>query len=313
MAHHSPAAYDMTAEITVEGTIAEASWRNPHIYITIETAGADGVTRLQEIEAASIASLQPYGLTRDVLAAGRAVSVRGAPGRRPGGDMLGLDLTTEDGTIYRLHPRGRDGALPATAEASGISGQWMPPPSTFLGLQQAVNAAAFTAAAQAARADVEGISESQASCAYFPPPMLMVASYIHTIEVTDEAVIIAIDGVPETRTIHLDGRALDPGAEPAPFGHSVGRWEGETLVIESAGFTPHREGVGFGAPSGPGKRLLERLSLSEDRRQLVYEATVTDPDYLAAPLTYAGTWDYRPDAALSGEPCDEQTAQRFRE
>jgi hypothetical protein len=140
----------------------------------------------------------------------------------------------------------------------------------------------------------------------------MVASYIHTINVMDDVVLISIDGVPDTRTIYLDGRVLDPNAQPTPFGHSIGRWEGETLVIESAGFTPHPEGIGFSAPGGLGKRLVERLSLSEDRRQLVYEFTVTDPEYLTAPLTYRATMDYRPDAALSREPCDEETAARFR-
>jgi hypothetical protein len=106
---------------------------------------------------------------------------------------------------------------------------------------------------------------------------------------------------------------LDVDVEPVPFGNSVGRWEGETLIIESAAFTPHREGVGRGVPSGPGKRMLERLTLSEDRRQLVYEVTLTDPDYLAAPLTYSARFDHRPDAVLSEEPCDDEVARRFLE
>src|SRR5690606_17572490 len=163
--------------------------------------------------------------------------------------------------------------------------------------------AELTEAARVASGAVAGLAAAQASCAgYFPPPQLMVASYIHTIEVMDEAVVIRVDGVPGERTVHLDGRPLDPDAEPAPFGHSVGRMEGGALVIESAGFALHGEGVGFGVPSGPDKRLLERLSLSEDRRQIIYEATVTDPDYLEAPLTYSAVWDHRPDAEPSDEP-----------
>jgi hypothetical protein len=312
LAHHSPAVYDMTTEVLVEGTIADVDWRNPHIYLAIETAGTDGRTAVQGIELASIASLQPYGLTRDTLAVGSKVVVRAHPRRQPGGEVLGLDLTTEDGTIYRLHPRGRGVTQGATAPASGLGGQWLPPPASFLGFLAAVNGAALTERALAERADADSLATSQASCTgIFPPPQLMVASYIHTIEVSDAVVVIRVDSVPGERIVHLDGRVLDADAEPAGLGHSVGRWEGETLIIESAGFTPHREGVGARVPSGPGKRMLERLTLTEDRRQIVYDVTVTDPDYLAAPLTYRAVLDHRPDAALTGD-CDEETARRFR-
>jgi hypothetical protein len=312
--HHSPAPYDMTREIVVEGTIAEVDWKNPHIYLTVETIGEGGDLVLQRFELASIASLQPFGLTRDALSPGGKVEVRAHPPRRIGGGMLALDLTTEDGSAYRVHPRGRGVILAATAPAEGIAGQWLPPPASFLGYLDAVDTAALTTRAVSERADTAALSTSQASCAgYFPPPELMVASYLQVIEVSDEAVVIRIDGVPGERVVALNGRVLDVDVEPVPFGNSVGRWEGETLIIESAAFTPHREGVGRGVPSGPGKRMLERLTLSEDRRQLVYEVTLTDPDYLAAPLTYSARFDHRPDAVLSEEPCDDEVDRRFLE
>jgi hypothetical protein len=315
-AHHSPAAYDMTAQVTVEGVIAELDWRNPHIYIAVETVGADGATVLERFELASIASLQPYGLTRDVLAPGRGVTVRAHPARRAGGTMLALDLTMEDGAGYRVHPRGRGVIQAATAPAEGIAGQWLPPPSSFLGFLAAVDGAALTERALVEREDLEALAESQASCAgYFPPPQLMVASYLQTIEVSDTEVVIRIDGVSGERVIAMEETpgALDADAEPERLGRSIARWEGETLVIESAAFIPHAEGVGRRVPSGPDKRLTERLTLSEDRNQLVYELTLTDPDYLAAPLSYSARFDHRPDAVPSGEPCDEATARRFLE
>jgi hypothetical protein len=312
-AHHSPAAYVMTEEVTVEGTIAELDWRNPHIYIAVETVGADGAAVVERFELASIASLQPYGLTREALAVGRAVTVRAHPARRAGGRMLALDLTMEDGAGFRVHPRGRGVILAATAPAEGIAGQWLPPPAGFLGFLAAVDAAALTERALAEREDIETLAASQASCAgYFPPPQLMVASYLQSIEVSDTAVVIRFDGVSGERVIAMEG-ALDADAEPAQLGRSVARWEGETLVIESAAFIPHAEGVGRRVPSGPGKRLTERLTLSDDRLQLVYDLTLTDPDYLDAPLSYSARFDHRPDAVPSGEPCDEATARRFLE
>jgi hypothetical protein len=270
LAHHSPASYDMTQEVVIEGTVAELDWKNPHIYLTVETLSADSQPALQSFELASIASLQPYGLTRETLPVGLKVEVRAHPPRRPGGRMLALDLTTEEGALFRLHPRGRGVILAATAPAEGIAGQWLPPPASLLDFIDAVDTAALTERARTERGDAAALAASQASCAgYFPPPQLMIASYLHVIEVTDAAVVIRVDGVPGERVIHLDGRALEADADPASFGHSVGRWEGETLVIDSAGFTPNRQGVGRAVPSGPGKRMLERLTLSEDRRQLL--------------------------------------------
>ena len=41
-AHHSGAAYDMTRQVTIEGTVAALSWTNPHIMLTLQTKTPDG-------------------------------------------------------------------------------------------------------------------------------------------------------------------------------------------------------------------------------------------------------------------------------
>src|SRR5688572_9624992 len=102
-AHHSATAFDLTREVTVEGTIAELEWKNPHIYFTIETTGADGRTLRQQVEVQPISSLQTMGLTKDMLAPGSTVVLRANPSRRdPGGRLRGLDVTTSDGAIHPL-------------------------------------------------------------------------------------------------------------------------------------------------------------------------------------------------------------------
>ena len=77
-------------------------------------------------------------------------------------------------------------------------------------------------------------------------------------------------------------------------------------------FTPHHIGIGFGIPSGAGKHLIERLTLTADRLQLRYELTVEDPEYLISPATYTAMWDHRPDL-VPGAPCDPENSERFRE
>ncbi len=91
-AHHSAAAFDLTTEVTVKGTIAELEWKNPHIYFTIETTGADGQTLLQQVEVQPISSVQTMGLTKEMLAPGSTIILRANPSRRgPGGTLRGLD------------------------------------------------------------------------------------------------------------------------------------------------------------------------------------------------------------------------------
>jgi hypothetical protein len=49
LAHHSRAAYDLTKEVLLEGTVTELLWKNPHIFVTVETLAADGGTDRTEV------------------------------------------------------------------------------------------------------------------------------------------------------------------------------------------------------------------------------------------------------------------------
>jgi hypothetical protein len=130
-----------------------------------------------------------------------------------------------------------------------------------------------------------GRSQQTVGCTPIPLPMVAMLAMLRTIDVRDDRVVMKIDsdGSDATRTIYLDLAEHPANVEPSLFGHSIGRWDGDTLVIDTVAFTPHRIGIGFGVPSGTGKHLIERLTLTADRLQLRYELTVEDPEYLTAP------------------------------
>jgi hypothetical protein len=125
LGHHSPAAYDLTAEIQVAGTIAEIEWTNPHIYVTVETDGPGEQRRLQRIESDGVAAVRTSGLTREILAPGSRVTFRAFPSRRGAGHTaLAVDVTTVDGSVYPLGPIGRTSRpLVATAPADSLAGK----------------------------------------------------------------------------------------------------------------------------------------------------------------------------------------------
>src|SRR5690606_26002783 len=113
---------------------------------------------------------------------------------------------------------------------------------------------------------------------------------------------------------HLDQSGHPANAAPSLLGHSIGRWEGETLVVDSASFAPNPRGVAAtGVPSGPGKRMIERFTLAADGLSLRRETTLEDPDYLTAPVAWVMVWDHRPelDFSSASETCDPEVANRF--
>ena len=116
LAHHSPSAYDLATEISIEGTIVKLGWENPHIYFVVETVAADGGKTLHEVEAGPLAAARSLGLDRAAISPGARVTVRANP-NRAGPDKIarGVAVMTADGNVYALAERGRarDGAAPS--------------------------------------------------------------------------------------------------------------------------------------------------------------------------------------------------------
>jgi hypothetical protein len=113
------------------------------------------------------------------------------------------------------------------------------------------------------------------------------------------------------RVIHLDGRQHPENGERMLHGHSIGHWEGDTLVVDTTLFADHREGLAFGIPSGASKHLVERFSLNADRRHLDYEAWLEDSEHLEAPVSFTSQWEYRPELTPTGLACDLEVARRY--
>jgi hypothetical protein len=309
-AHHSPAAYDQTTQIVIEGTITKIAWVNPHVYFTLAVPGPGGSTVEQEVQAGSPAGLKTLGVGKNALAVGDRVAVRAYPNRRGSGRVVwGLSVKTAAGKGFPVDFfAGTDPAAP-TVVASGLAGSWVP---QLAGLAFGNRVPGkLTAAGAAARDDVEGYRNSVATCGAWPAPQIMLIPIIRSIEVGDTAVRLRFDWMSAERVVHLDQAAHPAGVPPTLAGHSIGRWEGATLVVDTVAFEPNRSGIAVGVPSGPRKHLVERLSLAEDRLHLRYDFTIEDPEYLSAPVTFSELWDHRPDLEPSGDECDAATARRF--
>jgi hypothetical protein len=75
-AHHSHTNYNMSEYVTVEGTVVEVHWVNPHAFVYIEVEGTDGATDLWALEATGPGGLQRNGVDRNLLQVGDTVTAR---------------------------------------------------------------------------------------------------------------------------------------------------------------------------------------------------------------------------------------------
>jgi len=118
-----------------------------------------------------------------------------------------------------------------------------------------------------------------------PPgmPGIMTQPYPMEFLLTPGKVTIVIEAYTQVRHIYTDGRKLPEDPDPRFFGTSVGHWEGETLVVDTIGFSPDTM-LAAGVPHSDKMRILERFRLT-DPDTMSIETTITDPEALTAPYT----------------------------
>ena len=111
-AHHSFAMFDQRKVMTLEGTVTEFQWTNPHSFIEIDVPQRGGV-RHWSIELNSPNNLRRQGWSRNALKAGDKITLRMNPLRNgePGG--LFLDLRKADGSVL-------DSGLPKNGEPVNV-------------------------------------------------------------------------------------------------------------------------------------------------------------------------------------------------
>ena len=133
------------------------------------------------------------------------------------------------------------------------------------------------------------------------PEAMLMPFPIEFIDAGDE-IVLNIEEWDNSRTIHL---VDDPNAD-APsshLGYSVGRWEGDTLIVE----TDQVDYAFFndqGIPQSEALTIVERFTLSENDTKLDWMATVTDPETFTEPISMPEFhWDWIPGQELKLYNC----------
>lgn len=142
-------------------------------------------------------------------------------------------------------------------------------------------------------------------------PAVIFDPYLAKIEQQQDRVIISYEKDDIVRTIWLDGRPHPENFQPSLHGHSIGRYEGNALVVDTANFSFDYIGIEEyqGVPSSTQKHVIERYSRNGD--MLHTEVTMADPVYLTRPIKALKKWKYSPHLQLYEYDCDPEAARRI--
>jgi hypothetical protein len=311
LAHHSAAAYNTLQDVQVSGKVIQFNFKNPHVYLMLQVKKPDGSMVNMDVEAGAASVLNPLGFTKDSLKVGDLVTITGNPSRTDDKAILGKDLFKKDGTYYPLNIASRSVYNSKDATATSIAGTWFSPRTEFNSFLGGARGWAVTDKGRAAMASADPKAITQKDCIPIGAPALMFYPVADTITVEKDRVVMKVDWMETQRTIYLDGRKHPPAAETSLHGHSVGKWEGDTLVVETTNFKEHANGLSTSLPSSSQKRLIERFRLSPDKKMLLYSGVVEDPIYLTKPVEWSAKWEYRPGMPHSNQKCDLEVARQF--
>ena len=112
------------------------------------------------------------------------------------------------------------------------------------------------------------------------------------------------------RTIFTDGRELPKDPNPTWLGYSIGRWEGDTLVVTSAGFNDRAWLDSAGHPQTESLRITERFR-RRDFGHMDFEITIDDPKVFTRPFTIKTERLLAPDTDLLEDVCDNERDRAF--
>jgi hypothetical protein len=231
-----------------------------------------------EMKATSF-GFKPYERKDIVIQAGQTLSID-----VPIGDFISLDTLGEDrngiARIFLSRPQPPAGPTPRTAEGKpDLSGVWYGPlPS---GIGQAEPELLPWAAAVAKERNDNNLKDSpSAHC--LPFNVTIMSLFLNRFVQTRDLLTTIIEyDIPGYRQIYLDGRPHPKDFESSWTGHSIGQWDGDTLVVETVGFND-KTWLAEANPHTDKLKVTTRLH-RPDLGHLEIETTFEDPGSMKNP------------------------------
>jgi hypothetical protein len=297
-AHHSFAPhFDIDKPVDISGTVVEYEARNPHSYLHIAAVDENGKTTEYVCESHGFTQLSRNGITPEMLKAGTEVRVDGSLSRHSPTMCFFNNVYFPDGRALSVNgPRGQAARTPAALPPrTDIFGTWMLAPPAAAdprrgGTSRPQPMMTFlTPAGQAAVAAYDPFKDDP-TFRCDPVAIRRVWGAPGTpLSITRERtqVVLRHEWMDVVRTVHLSTREHPADGPRTSLGHSIGHFEGDTLVIETANYSAGVLNQYVEEPGKPTRGLLhsaaltsvERLSFDAERQRLVVEVALKDPEF----------------------------------
>jgi hypothetical protein len=340
-AHHGAGLYDVRKNVELEGKLTRLDFVNPHSYVYFDVVSADGKVVAMKCEMRSATTLRRSGWSPQMFKSGASIKVTGHPHREDPtactvemltlgnapkleryqqlSDTRPVDRTkrpfrlpsgkpnlagewAQEQQVLASPPGGRVGLVPISQAAAIRAGTlpmpkgpagWFPPPVTLT---------------EAGRAAAEALRKRPTS--ENPRLSCQITSILFDWvfdgainRITQSANAIKMEyGAGLTRTVHMNMTAHPANVAPSRAGHSIGRWDGDTLVVDTVGFEPGS--LAGNLPHSNKLHVAERFTLNPTTLELTRGIVAEDPVYFAD--KYVDTDSVLPaDAPFRVEACKE--------
>jgi hypothetical protein len=265
-----------------------------------------------------------YGQLRAAAPASNAGALPPRPARRPDGKPnLAGDWAAEQRML--TDPRGISGAFVPLSVAKQVAPGSVPegmqafPGARGTAASLAENpvdsfwnrpsAFPLTPAGQQAIADFDGGSTDNPRLRCEITNILFDWSFesdVNRITQEDDRITLLYGSMNLERTIHLNVAEHPKDVTPSRAGHSIGRWEGDVLVVETIGFEPGILSADARIPHSDQLRITERFSLDPDKGTITRTYVAEDPLYLQKPFTGGDTVQVA-DVPYQRTDCDDRS------
>jgi hypothetical protein len=304
LAHHSFAPhFDASKPVSISGVVTEYEARNPHSYVHVAAQDENGKTHEYVCESHGVTQLTRNGISPEMLKAGTKLRLEGSLSRHSPYMCFFDSVELADGKTLSVNgPQGAARAVPGAAQAprNDIFGTWLLAPianRSTSGPQPMMNF--LTEAGKKAVASYDPFKDDPVfRCD--PVAIRRVWGAPGTpLEIVRQGddVLLHHEWMDVRRVVHMDMKEHPKDGPRSSLGHSIGHWDGDTLVIETANYSAGVLNQYVETPGQPTRGLLhsaaltsvERLHLDAARQRLVVEIDLADPEYFTQPFNRSTT------------------------
>lgn len=340
--------YDTARQVRLQGAVTRIEWVNPNAFLFIDVRDAAGAIANWAIQIGNPLELEREGWKPGAVHIGDIVSVEGAPSRgetrqasaksivatKTGKKLFAAGAVRRAVAAAAAAPRWPDNQV-RLGPAPGKKGYWgaasakvlmestsgkipMTDDGLLLNLADADKVAPMQPWAKAVFEHRQRTLLKDDPLARCVPPggprQFQMPNGFQFVEQKELGRILLLLGGGDRnwRVIYTDGRPQGTAAEQVPsyYGNSVGRWEKDTLVVDSVGFNEKFWLSGAGLPSTEALHVVERFTRT-DANTLKYEVTIDDSRTYTRTWNAAWTMQWVPDQDLQEFFCEDNAESTF--